>query len=109
MSVGAEPVQLQYRRSDADQANTFSTLGGNRTQSTLGVPIGLNITRGRQLHNINVNFSHTSSHSMNRFAGVTNVAAEAGIAGAATDPFAWGVPMADVGGWRRDSRLPMGG
>src|SRR3954471_623194 len=61
-------VQLQYRRSDADQANTFSTLGGTRTQSTFGVPVSLNITRARQLHNINVNFSHTSSHSTNRFA-----------------------------------------
>src|SRR6185295_17426863 len=43
-------VQFQYRRSDADQANTFSTLGGTRSQSSIAVPIGLNITRGRQLH-----------------------------------------------------------
>lgn len=85
-------VQLQYRKTDADQANTFSTLGGTRSQTTLGVPIGLNLTKGRELHNFNVNFSHTSSHTTNRFAGVTDVAAAAGIAGAATDPFAWGVP-----------------
>src|SRR5262249_19527282 len=85
-------VQLQYRRTDADQANTFSTLGGTRAQTTIGVPVGLNITHGRQLHNININFSHTSSHTTNRFAGVTDVAGEAGIGGTATDPFSWGVP-----------------
>jgi hypothetical protein len=85
-------VQLQYRQTNADQANTFSTLGGTREQTTLGVPIGLNITKGRELHTININFSHTSSHTTNRFAGVTNVAADAGITGAATDPFSWGVP-----------------
>lgn len=85
-------VQLQYRRTDADQANTFSTLGGTRSQTTLGIPVGLNVTKGRELHNFNFNFSHTSSQTTNRFAGVTNVAAQAGIAGAATDPFAWGVP-----------------
>lgn len=85
-------AQVQYRRSDADQANTFSTLGGTRTQTSLGVPVGLNITKARQLHTVNVNFSHTASNSANRFAGVENVAALAGISGAATDPFAWGVP-----------------
>src|SRR5205814_124385 len=68
-------VQLQYRKTDADQANTFSTLGGTRSQTTLGVPVGLNLTKGRELHNFNFNFSHTSSHTTNRFAGVTNVAA----------------------------------
>ena len=91
-TTAALNVQVQYRRSDADQANTFSTLGGTRSQTTFALPVGLNITNGRQLHNVNVNFSHTSSHTTNRFAGITNVAADAGIAGTGTDPFSWGVP-----------------
>jgi hypothetical protein len=85
-------AQLQFRHTDADQANTFSTLGGARTQTSLGIPIGLNIAKGRQLHNVNLNFSHSSSDSTNRFAGVQNITSLAGIVGASSDPFAWGVP-----------------
>jgi len=85
-------VQLQYRHTDGDQTNLFSTLGGTRTQTTIGVPVSVNITRARNFHQFNINFNHTSSDTTNRFAGLTNVAAGAGILGTASTPFAWGVP-----------------
>ena len=44
------------------------------------------------MNNLRVSFSQTRSAAVNQYAGVENVAALAGIAGVATDPFAWGVP-----------------
>jgi trimeric autotransporter adhesin len=85
-------AQIQFRRTDADQANTFSTLGGARQQTTFGLPVGVNIARGRSLHQANVNVSHSSSSTTNRFAGLEDVAGRAGIRGTTTDPSGWGVP-----------------
>ena len=45
------------------------------------------------MHNVNVNFSRTSSRSLNHFAFVEDVAGNAGITGVSTDPFDWGVPQ----------------
>jgi hypothetical protein len=106
-------AQFQYRRSDADRPNIFSTLGGTTRSSSMSVPAALNIARGRTLHNLNVQFSRTSNVTANRFAGVDNVAANAGIVGAGTDPFGWGVPslsfttitsLADLAPSERDDR-----
>lgn len=106
-------AQLQFRRNDGDQANIFSTLGGTNTSTSLAVPVSLNVARGRDLHVVNVNVSTTGSRTTNRFAGVENVAAAAGITGAGADPFGWGVPslsftsltgMRDVTPSRRDDR-----
>jgi hypothetical protein len=85
-------AQLQYRRSDADQTNVFSTLGGRNESTTLAVPVNVNVIQRRELHAANVNLSRTGSTTSNRFTGVENVAGAAGIAGVSTDPFAWGVP-----------------
>jgi hypothetical protein len=85
-------AQLQYRRQDGDQTNVFSTLGGERQSTTLGVPVRLNVRQGRTQHALSLNASRSSSATTNRFASVQDVAALAGISGASTDPFAWGVP-----------------
>jgi trimeric autotransporter adhesin len=85
-------AQLLYRRNDADQINVFPTLGGVNFGSTFAAPIGLNIQKGRNTHSINVNFTRTTSRSLNHYAFVENVAGDAGIAGVASDPFTWGVP-----------------
>lgn len=85
-------TQFQYRRTDGDRPNIFSTLGGTTHSSSLAVPVSLNVARGRTLHNLNVQFSRTSNATTNHFAGVDNVAANAGITGTGTDPFGWGVP-----------------
>ena len=85
-------AQLQYRRSEGDQNNTFATLGGTRSQSSLGLPISLNIARQRNIHQFNLNTSWSSNRTANKFADVTNVAGDAGIAGTTSDPSGWGVP-----------------
>ena len=85
-------VQMQYRHSEGDQNNTFATLGGTRSQSSLGLPISVNVARQRNIHQFNINTSWSSNRTANKFAYVTNVAGDAGIAGTTTDPSGWGVP-----------------
>jgi trimeric autotransporter adhesin len=85
-------VQMQYRRSDNERINVFPTLGGHATSSSLSLPASLTIARRGTLHNVTVNFSRTTSQSLNQYANVEDVAGSAGIVGVATDPFDWGVP-----------------
>jgi trimeric autotransporter adhesin len=85
-------AQVQYRRNDSDAVNVFPTLGGANTNSSVSVPIQVNVLRGRAIHNVQATVTRTSSESRNGFAGVSNVAALAGITGVGTDPFDWGVP-----------------
>ena len=85
-------AQVQYRRSDSDQLNVFSALGGHNSSTTFSAPLSLNIANRRGLHAINAQFSRTKSTTTNHFAGVQNVAGEAGILGVSSDPFAWSAP-----------------
>ena len=85
-------AQVQYRRSNNERLNVFPTLGGTNASSSLSVPISLNISHRRTMHNVNVNVSRTTSSTVNRYANVEDVAGSAGITGVATDPFDWGVP-----------------
>ena len=85
-------AQVQYRRSDAERVNVFPTLGGHNESSNLAVPVSLNIAHRRTLHNVSLNVARSTSRSVNRYAGIVDVAGEAGITGVATDPFDWGVP-----------------
>jgi trimeric autotransporter adhesin len=85
-------AQLQYRRGRNDQLNVLPALGGASSNTSIGVPVSVNIRQGRTMHAINVNFSSTSAKTRNNYAGIENVGATAGIAGISTDPFNWGVP-----------------
>ncbi|HTI38652.1 MAG TPA: carboxypeptidase regulatory-like domain-containing protein [Vicinamibacterales bacterium] len=85
-------AQMQYRRTQSDQANVFPSLAGTSSGWSLGLPVTLNVAHHRTLHNINVNFSETHSASSNQYAFVQNIAGDAGIAGVSTDPFDWGLP-----------------
>ena len=86
-------AQLQYRRNDTDQNNVFPALGGRTTGSNLAVPLSLNVQHKRTSHAVNVNYSRTTSRAINQYAGVEDVAGNAGISGVSTDPFDWGVPQ----------------
>jgi hypothetical protein len=92
-------TQLQYRRNVNERINVFPELGGNNRGSSLTVPIGLNVVHRRMLHNFNVTVSRTRAATVNRYAYVENVAANAGIRGVADDPFAWGVPSLSFAGF----------
>jgi len=85
-------AQMQYRRTHADDANVFPTLGGTSSGWSLGLPVTLNVQHNRSLHNINVNFSQTHAATVNQYAFNQNIAGNAGIAGVSSDPFDWGLP-----------------
>ena len=111
-------AQLQYRRNDNDQTNIFPSLGGTSLNSSLSVPVTLNVVHKRIMHNVTVNLSRTEASTFNRYAFIEDVTGAAGIAGVSTDPFDWGLPqlsfsslasLRDVTPSRRtDSRLSMG-
>lgn len=85
-------AQVQYRRNASESVNVFPTLGGRTVGSTLAVPAGLNIQRGRVSHAVNVNYSRSTSRASNQYAFLQDVAGAAGIGGVSADPFDWGVP-----------------
>lgn len=85
-------TQLQYRRIDNEQNNVFPTLGGASKSSSLSTPVSFNIRNGRTMHNVNLNFTRSTSGAQGKYAFVENVAGDAGITGISTDPLDWGVP-----------------
>jgi hypothetical protein len=92
-------AQMQYRRTHADDANVFPTLGGVNAGWSLGLPVTLNVQHKRSLHNFNVNFSETHAATSNQYAFKQNIAADAGIAGVSIDPFDWGLPSLSFAGF----------
>ena len=111
-------AQVQYRRNDSDAVNVFPTLGGTNSNSSVSVPVQVNVLHGRAIHNLQATVTRTSSETRNGFAGVTNAAALAGITGVSTDPFDWGVPSLSFSTFtglrdltpsqRRDRRVQLG-
>ncbi len=85
-------AQMQYRRNDNEQNNVFPTLGGTSTGSSLSLPVSFNIARRRTMHNVNLNFTRSTSGAQGHYAFVEDVAGDAGITGVSTDPLHWGVP-----------------
>ena len=85
-------AQMQYRRNSNEQNNVFPALGGSGHGTSISTPVSVNIAHQRMLHNVNVNFTRTTSDSLGRYAYVEDVAGNAGIQGVATDPASWGVP-----------------
>jgi len=88
-------AQVQYRRNSTELPNVFPNLGGQTTNTTISVPIGLNIVRNRVIQNVTMNLTHSDVQATNAFSGVANVAGQAGIqypGTASTDPLNWGVP-----------------
>jgi hypothetical protein len=85
-------LNFQYSRSDNDQLNVFTTLGGQRETRNYSLSDNFNIQRGRNQFQVSANYNHSSSGSINRFSGVTNVASDIGILGVSDSAFAWGLP-----------------
>ena len=95
-------VQMQYRRTENEALNVFPNLGGTTTNTSIAVPISLNVSRGRSIQNFTVNLTHATVQSANNFAGTNNAASDAGIkfpGAVATDPLNWGVPNLSFSGF----------
>ncbi len=95
-------VQMQYRRTENEALNVFPNLGSTTTNTSVAVPISLNVSRGRSIQNFTVNLTHATVQSANAFDGTNNVAGDAGIkfpGAVATDPLNWGVPNLSFSGF----------
>ena len=95
-------VQMQYRRTENQALSVFPNLGSTTTNTSVAVPISLNVSRGRSIQNFSVNLAHATVQSANAFDGTNNVAGDAGIkfpGAAATDPLNWGVPNVSFSGF----------
>jgi hypothetical protein len=94
-------AQIQYRHNQTDALNVFPNLGSRATNTSVTVPVTLNVVRNRFINNFSVNVTHSSSETTNSFANVQNVGGAAGInypAGASTSPQYWGVPSLSIAG-----------
>ena len=83
---------VTYRHSTAADTPTFPTLGGSTTTSSWDVPVSVSFPTGAFFHQLRFDYNLNRSDGANIFAGVRDVASEAGIEGASPDPFDWGVP-----------------
>jgi len=83
---------VTYRHSTAQDTPSFPTLGGSARTSSWDVPVALSIPTGKVFHQLRLDYNLNRSEGSNIFADVRDVAGEAGIEGASTDPFDWGVP-----------------
>ncbi len=88
---------INYRENTGDRLNVFPTLSATTKGSSLSVPVGLMVRKGRSNHTFNANFSRTKSETLTPFAFTENVAALAGIRGVSEDPLDWGVPTVSFG------------
>ena len=101
--------QLQYRRTESEALNVFPGLGSTTTNTTLTVPVSLNVVHNRTVNNFSVNITHAELESTNAFANVQDVGGLAGInypTAASTDPQNWGVPRLSFTGLTGVSGAP---
>jgi hypothetical protein len=83
---------VTYRHSTAADTPSFPTLGGSTRISSWDVPVSLSLPTGHVFHQLRFDYNRNQSEGQNIFANVHDVAGQAGIRGASTDPFDWGVP-----------------
>ena len=94
-------AQLQYRRNESDLTNVFPGLGGQTKTTSIAAPVSLTVSHGRTVNTFTVQLTHSSTDLNNGFAGVQNVASQAGIlfpANAPTNSLNWGVPNLSFSG-----------
>jgi trimeric autotransporter adhesin len=83
---------VTYRHATAEDTPSFPTLGGSTRTSSWDIPVTLALPTGHVFHQLRLDYNRNESSGQNIFADVRDVAGEAGIQGASTNPFDWGVP-----------------
>ena len=83
---------FHYTRSNNNLANPFPSISGNSHSTGWDIPIGWVKSKGHLTSSVHFDFNRSASRTTNAYAGVLNVAEQAGITGVSTDPFDWGVP-----------------
>jgi trimeric autotransporter adhesin len=109
---------VTYRRSSTEDTPTFPTVGGTTRSSSWDVPVSLSLPTGGVFHQLRFDYNRNESRGQNLFAGTRDVAGEAGVLGASSDPADWGVPNLSFTGlsalrdrnpsYRLDQRISIG-
>jgi hypothetical protein len=91
-------LTIHYRHSDNTALNPFPTLGGSSKSNAWDIPVSYTFTKGGIFSTLRFGFNRQHAETSNLFAGVTNVAGDAGLQGVSPDPFDWGAPQLSIGG-----------
>jgi hypothetical protein len=81
-----------YMHSSSDLLRPFAGLGGMADVTGWNINGGWSVGNRKIANNLRVTWNENRSNTTNTFAGITNVAAAAGINGVSTNPLDWGVP-----------------
>ena len=84
--------QIEYRRNINDRLTPLPAIAGLGSTSNLRVPVSLNVNRRGTQQTASIAYTRNTNDTTNRYADRLNVAGHAGIAGASSDPFTWGIP-----------------
>jgi hypothetical protein len=85
--------QLQYRENSNQTFNAVPALGGSSKSASITAPLSLNISKGRTVHSITFNVTHSNSQNFDSFENQQNVSGLAGIQyPGGISPFNFGVP-----------------
>jgi outer membrane receptor protein involved in Fe transport len=90
-------VTIHYRHSDNSTPNPFPTLGGSSTSSAWDIPVSYSFTKVGIFSTLRFGFNRQHSEATNLFAGVQNIAGDAGLQGVSSDSFDWGAPTLSFG------------
>jgi len=85
-------LAVSFSQSKSSQMTSFNGIRGETKRTGWNVPLNVSFGKWNMMNTISVSFNSNKSRTTNLFGGVTNVAANAGIAGVSSDPFDWGVP-----------------
>ncbi len=83
---------IHWQRSDAVVNNPLPTIAGRSKSSALDVPAGWVYGKGHLTNNLRFDLNRRNLSTNNLYAGLVNVASNAGITGVSQNPFDWGIP-----------------
>jgi len=86
-------VSVHYRHSDSASLNPFPTVGGSNLLTAWDVPVSYSFTKRGWTNSLRFDFNRQRADTQNLYAFNQDIATQAGLAGASTDPFDWGAPQ----------------
>jgi hypothetical protein len=90
-------LTIHYRHSDNTTPNPFPTLGGSSKSSAWDIPVSYSFTKAGIFTTLRFGFNRQHAETANLFAGVQNIAGDAGLQGVSANPFDWGAPSLSFG------------
>jgi hypothetical protein len=85
-------IAIHVRRGDTTAAGVLPTLGGSTSSLAWDLPVSYTSTMKGFSNALRAQFNRQRVDTTNQYAGVTDIAGQAGLLGVSTDPFDWGVP-----------------